>query len=290
MSVLYNQIESYQSVLICFVMSFMYVGSLYVWKDNNKQKNRDHPDVIRLRFISVTAVCVLAIPIVWFFGSPSTSPEAHTVLEWIGIRLSGLITALVLPLVLTMVLFMGPLFLHYMDGVFRLYLEPQYWIKSSKNYIWLRNHVAAPISEEFIFRACMLPFLVPQFGEGWSIILCPLFFGVAHLHHLIERVTHQNEEVKDALKKSLFQMAYTTVFGAYSAFLFIRTGHLIAPILAHAFCNHMGFPAFNEVFAYEDKRIRRKIMAAFVAGLLLWMYLLFPLTAPFLYSNDVYHY
>ena len=24
----------------------------------------------------------------------------------------------------------------------------------------------------------MLPLLVPHFGEGWSIFLCPLFFGV----------------------------------------------------------------------------------------------------------------
>lgn len=34
------------------------------------------------------------------------------------------------------------------------------------------------MSEEFIFRACMLPLLVPQFGEGWSVFICPLFFGV----------------------------------------------------------------------------------------------------------------
>ena len=36
----------------------------------------------------------------------------------------------------------------------------------------------APFSEEFIFRACMLPLLVPCFGTGLSVFLCPLFFGV----------------------------------------------------------------------------------------------------------------
>ena len=36
----------------------------------------------------------------------------------------------------------------------------------------------APLSEEFMFRACMLPLLVPSFGEGWSMFICPLFFGV----------------------------------------------------------------------------------------------------------------
>ncbi|XP_052767796.1 CAAX prenyl protease 2-like [Mya arenaria] len=287
-SVVYD-FQCFQAVLICFLLALLYVGSLYIWKENSKLKNRDHPEIIRRRFVSVTIVCILAIPIIWWFGTPSSKDSAHTFLEWLGLRFSGLITALVIPLLLTMVLFLGPLSLHYIDGVFRLYLEPRYWVTSCKNYIWLRNHVAAPISEEFIFRACMLPLLVPHFGEGWSIFIAPLFFGVAHLHHLIEKITQNNEEVADAIKSSVFQMAFTSLFGAYSAFLFLRTGHLVAPVLVHAFCNHMGFPAFNEVLALEDTTLRRRVIAAFVVGLLAWMYLLFPLTSPFLYSNEIYH-
>ncbi|XP_060608082.1 CAAX prenyl protease 2-like [Ruditapes philippinarum] len=280
-------IDAWQSILLCFLFAILYVGSLYVWSETNS-KSRDHPETIRKRFISVTVVSFLVIPIVWYFGSPTTTDRGHTVLEWLGIRFSGFITALVIPLLLTMVLFAGPLTLHYMDGVFRLYLEPRYWINSLNNSIWLRNHIVAPISEEFIFRACMLPFLVPQFGEGWSVFICPLFFGVAHLHHMIEKITQNKEDVKDAFKSSAFQMAFTTVFGAYSAFLFLRTGHFVAPFLAHAFCNHMGFPAFNEVLAYQDKALRRKLIAAFVLGLLAWIYLLYPLTSPFIYSNEIY--
>jgi len=34
-----------------------------------------------------------------------------------------------------------------------------------------------PFTEEFVFRACMLPVLVPSLGENWSLFLCPLFFG-----------------------------------------------------------------------------------------------------------------
>ncbi|KAK7103769.1 hypothetical protein V1264_018604 [Littorina saxatilis] len=140
---------------------------------------------------------------------------------WFGLTL---IFAAVFPLILTMILFLGPLYLHYMDGVFRLYLEPRYWSNSIRNYVWVRNHIVAPFSEELIFRATMLPFLVPAFGVGWSIFLCPLFFGVAHFHHMIERVIRGQAEVADALKQTVFQICYTTVFGAYSAFLFTRTG------------------------------------------------------------------
>ena len=36
----------------------------------------------------------------------------------------------------------------------------------------------APVAEELMFRACMLPFLVPNFGEDLAIKVCPLFFSV----------------------------------------------------------------------------------------------------------------
>ena len=36
---------------------------------------RDHPEIIRLRFVSVTVVCLLALPIIWFFSSPSSSEK-----------------------------------------------------------------------------------------------------------------------------------------------------------------------------------------------------------------------
>ena len=33
----------------------------------------------------------------------------------------------------------------------------------------------------------------------------------------------------------------------YSSLVFLRTGHLAAPCLVHAYCNFMGFPDFMEV-------------------------------------------
>lgn len=47
-----------------------------------------------------------------------------------------------------------------------------------------------------------------------------------------------------ALLRSLFQFGYTSVFGFYAAFLYLRTGSLPAAILAHSFCNWMGLPRF----------------------------------------------
>jgi prenyl protein peptidase len=83
-----------------------------------------------------------------------------------------------------------------------------------------------------------------------------------------------------------FQFAYTTLFGMYAAFLFIRTGNVAAPCVAHAFCNVMGFPDFGEIGRLNGwKRI--VLASAFVVGLLGWYFLLWPLTEPTLYDNNV---
>lgn len=77
------------------------------------------------------------------------------------------------------------------------------------------------------------------------------------------------------------------MFGAYSALLFLRTGHFVAPFLAHAFCNHMGFPNFREVFAYDEPK-RSTTLFLCIVGLLAWCYLLEPLTNPLWYHNTLY--
>ncbi|XP_039281536.1 CAAX prenyl protease 2-like [Nilaparvata lugens] len=91
-----------------------------------------------------------------------------------------------------------------------------------------------------------------------------------------------------ALLISCFQFSYTTVFGAYSAYLFLRTGHFVAPFLAHAFCNHMGFPDFNELATLPEPN-RTAVMALSVIGLLAFCLLLDPLTNPEWYHNHIFY-
>ena len=101
--------------------------------------------------------------------------------------------------------------------------------------------------------------------------------AVAHLHHFIEHI-RGGRTIWDAaliggttfdrlvtLRILLmmmigFQLMYTTLFGAYATFIFMRTGllpfpdplsfsaycvsigHLLSVFLVHMFCNIMGFP------------------------------------------------
>ena len=60
------------------------------------------------------------------------------------------------------------------------------------------------------------------------------------------------------------QFTYTSLFGAYSSYLYLRSGLIYGPLLAHAFCNVMGLPDFGAVPTHP----RRALLApAFVIGL-----------------------
>lgn len=55
---------------------------------------------------------------------------------------------------------------------------PRAWARCLTDLRWLRNQVIAPLTEELVFRACMLPMLAPCTGLGPAVLTCPLFFGV----------------------------------------------------------------------------------------------------------------
>lgn len=77
------------------------------------------------------------------------------------------------------------------------------------------------------------------------IFITPLVFGAAHLHHFYEfRISHPHTPLTLAIARSLFQLAFTTIFGAYVTFIYLRTGSLLAVVLIHSFCNFMGLPRF----------------------------------------------
>ena len=132
----------------------------------------------------------------------------------------------------------------------------------------------------------MIPILLGCFSSKATVIIAPLFFGTAHLHHLAERI-RLGGHIQRAVFISIFQMTYTTIFGMYSAFLFIRTGHLIAPVIVHAFCNFLGFPDFSELLRCQGSK-RVIFCAMYIVGVILFFNFLYPLTEPTLYANNVY--
>ncbi|KAJ1449242.1 hypothetical protein M885DRAFT_426168, partial [Pelagophyceae sp. CCMP2097] len=117
--------------------------------------------------------------------------------------------------------------------------------------------VIGPATEEVVFRSCMVPLLLEaDLGLGRTIFCSPLFFGVAHLSGPLEstqppsgdsgatrrRLVDERANAEMALLETAVQFAYTTLFGAYTTFVFVRTGHVAAAVACHVFCNVMGLP------------------------------------------------
>ena len=103
-----------------------------------------------------------------------------------------------------------------------------------------------PVTEEVLFRSASVPLLLlSQTSNTTIIFLTPVIFGLAHVHHFYEfRISHPHTPVISALLRSLLQFTYTTLFGGYATFIYLRSGSLLSVILVHAFCNWMGFPRF----------------------------------------------
>ena len=75
-----------------------------------------------------------------------------------------------------------------------------------------------------------------------------------------------------ALLTAITQFAYTTLFGAYVTYAFLRTNSLPAIIISHQFCNCMGLPDLS--FAQPQfgrlsliYRFRWFVMSAYAIGI-----------------------
>lgn len=70
-----------------------------------------------------------------------------------------------------------------------LFPEPMFWFTSCQDLIWVRNHIMAPLSEEWVFRACMIPLLLQCLPPLAAVFVGPLLFGVGKydLHHTFNK-------------------------------------------------------------------------------------------------------
>ena len=256
----------------CLGLATIFVASLYLVSAGLP---RDHPVTIRRRILAIACVCLAAPAYLWAWSSDGESGES--LLRVLGLKTEGLFWAALSPVVLVSLAYLGPL-VHFawlrhnpFTGLFA----------GERRDIAFRNFVAAPFAEELVFRACLVPLLRPSLGDLWTIILCPLFFGLAHLHHLAEWARNGGEPLTDVLVELVLQVGYTSVFGMFSAFLFVRSGHLLSPILAHSYCNILGLPPLDAVPSHPYPL---SLFTVYVVGLLTFVLLLFPLTSPSLFT------
>ncbi|KAF9342002.1 hypothetical protein BGZ91_003699 [Linnemannia elongata] len=201
-----------------------------------------------------------------------------------------LVNHVVLPLLLVGCLFMGPTLMMFLSN--ELPFQQAFDWTTQRQHIQglmgMRNFVVGPISEEFIFRACMVAIVANSGAQlPLMIFVLPLVFGIAHINHAYESYVKKGrtrQALINAAAMAAFQLLYTTLFGWFATFLFLRTSNLIGPCLCHTFCNMMGFPDVTNIQYFG--RWKTWLYLTFVLGMVLFGLLLRPLTQPGWYGDE----
>ncbi|OJJ43744.1 hypothetical protein ASPZODRAFT_862275 [Penicilliopsis zonata CBS 506.65] len=239
-------ISEQSAALLSIALTVFYVAPFYLSPSTRPSPtlSRDAPSVIRARVRMVTLSCVISMLFVSWLIVKGNNTSLSEALKLLGVWPIGIFD-IAQSFLLTAVLFTGPLFERGIaEGEWREWIRGGRISESLSGWIGWRNYVAGPVTEEAIFRAAIIPLhLLAQVSPGRIVFIAPLYFGIAHVHHFYEfRLTHADTSVLASLLRSIFQFGYTTVFGWYATFLYLRTGSLWAVILVHSFCNWCGLP------------------------------------------------
>ncbi|GAA5821465.1 hypothetical protein JCM3770_000913 [Rhodotorula araucariae] len=269
------------------------------------RRGRDHPAVIKARLAAVSLASLASsasVPAILHRAAPTSYPSYRAALpaaaSLLGLALpasgADLARLLAYPLALTVSLFAGNLYVLALEG--DLPGQPRArtwagWRAKFDGWKGWRNFVVAPLTEELTFRSCVVA--ASTLG-GWStkrlVFVTPLWFGLAHVHHAWETYIaggRTKEALVRGVLQSTFQFIYTTLFGWYATFLFLRTGSVLAPCLAHAFCNAIGIPMLGWALkSWPDKKL--SLWSSYAAGVGAFAYGFWRWTDPALFGGSAY--
>ncbi|KAI1619506.1 prenyl protein peptidase [Exophiala viscosa] len=241
-------ISTTTAACLSVVFTLLYVVPFYLFQATRPSPtlNRDAPSVIRARIRTVTLACVVASSATLYLlvvTAKLTALDAAHLLGWWPVRMVDVFKSCAL----TLLLFLGPVWEKlFIEGHWDDLRRGRKLVESLKSWQGYRNYVAGPITEEVIFRSILVPLhLLAKVSPTKVVFLTPLYFGIAHVHHFYEfTLTHPHTPLLPALLRSVFQFGYTTLFGWFAAFIYLRTSSLYACVIIHAFCNWVGLPRF----------------------------------------------
>ncbi|CAL9736048.1 CAAX prenyl protease 2 [Monosporozyma servazzii] len=288
--------------LLQLYISISYVLAIYFSTSQHvSHKQRNEPQIIRQRMKNIMIICGINVVLVPLIVSMYSGKPFSECLLQIGIvggyHFNGVwdikqsIVDCVKVITLVAILYVGPLIdlcLHY------VYTNDSMWYDLCDNFndIWgVRNYVFAPISEELVYTSMLLGCHIamePRSQLPWTKLLLEpsVYFGIAHVHHAWEMYQDGDYKFVQIVLITTFQAIYTTMFGTFSNYIFLRHGgSLYSCILVHTMCNLLGVPALqpssNAFFTslWAKKCWSRGYLALLLLGFSTFCYLLGPMTA-----------
>ncbi|CCD27237.1 CAAX prenyl protease NDAI_0K00460 [Naumovozyma dairenensis CBS 421] len=260
------------ALTILLYISISYVSVLYISSKNASSNyptlDRDDPRVITRRMnglLKLTCFNILFIPYIQTFLYKDDTLSFMQAFIQLGLipgffrdqhfDLPTYYLDINMGIWIILILYVGPiidLLLYYIiRGEKKLIFSD---FKNEFNNIYsLRNYIFAPITEEIFYTSmllnCYLNLCPIEMLSMRKLLWEPsLFFGIAHVHHMYEAFKIGDQNIITILINTMIQFSYTTLFGAFTNFVFLRTGgNLWACIFVHGLCNIMGFPGGSRV-------------------------------------------
>ncbi|KAA6393890.1 MAG: hypothetical protein EZS28_010582 [Streblomastix strix] len=226
------------AIFLGLIPAFVYVLSIYLWypfvgevalqRDSQEQKKR--------RLCSATACaiasCILCLTLGVNFedkGIAFNQPCLH-------------LLSIVKSAIATVVLFAGPLIQGFVYE--NLNAASVFTTFHYKSVLSWNAYIISPILEEIVFRGQVISIVRHVIGEDEASVIklmisSTIIFVIAHAHHLLEKEAN--------LMQTVGQLFISSLFGALSSFLFIRTRSVLGPIISHIFCNLHGPPPIQRI-------------------------------------------
>jgi len=240
------------------------------------ERSRDDPGVIKARLLSVSVSTISSLFLLHYIITAGHSKP----LEATGWNATALHLGFswckydLIAYFVTPALFLGPLYGRYLSHGLP-YMTRRPLDERTFNWVGIRNYIVGPISEEVVWRSCIVcAYRLAGASNAFMIFFTPVSFGSAHLHHVWETYNlhgRTRQALRHAVLLTLFQFTYTTLFGSHSVFLLLRTSSLFPSTIAHIFCNIMGFPQLQSDLRRFPYR-RKQLLFAYFAGILLYIY------------------
>ncbi|KAH9469021.1 hypothetical protein Pst134EA_009543 [Puccinia striiformis f. sp. tritici] len=269
------------------------LGALYLFSSTRtrpleidqkgRRLDRLNPDILKARLWAVSASSLFSL----FSRRLSLRDIVKQTLILTGLNTVHItsttdhIRLLLQPLILTIILFWGVIYTELIIEPKTKDNRPQRNSKSIINIYVIRALILGPLYEEIVFRGCIIGFHLLGKDHPSSklelIFTTPFWFGFAHVHGIWESyrtLGGTRKALMIATIQTLVQFIYTTIFGWYAAFIYLRTGSVFSATLCHSFCNYMGLPPLLESMEkFPTKRILiilNYLIGLFGFGVLLW--------------------
>lgn len=142
---------------------------------------------------------------------------------------------------------------------------------------WVKKFLVVTFAEEWLYRV-LFPSLLHTsalYQPSSARLVSSILFSLSHVHQLGEYVLDSLKLGKESepesrqlyVNSTLYQMAYTLLFGVYTSYVYHQTKSYLSVVSLHAMCNFLGVPKFHLAWHHRSRFRTVVNLTAYVVGI-----------------------